>query len=63
MGAKGDGGLLVPDDLKGIEACFSPGVNFVSEFEFDCLEKNIKVFMAVKYFGFCIFSGVKVFFY
>lgn len=48
LGENGDGGYLVPDDLEGIEACFSPGVANVSEFELDCLEKNIKVFMADK---------------
>ena len=26
LGNDGDGGYLVPDDLNGIEACFSPGV-------------------------------------
>jgi hypothetical protein len=26
VGAHGDGGYLVPDDLDGIAACFSPGV-------------------------------------
>ena len=26
LGAKRDGGYLVPDDLVEIEACFSPGV-------------------------------------
>lgn len=33
LGPNGDGGYLVPDDLTGIEACFSPGVCATSEFE------------------------------
>jgi hypothetical protein len=36
----------VPDDLKGIEACFSPGVSNVAGFERDCAEMGMKVFMA-----------------
>ncbi len=46
MGAKGNGGYLVPNDLDGIEACFSPGVGTVNQFEYDCLNKSIQVFMA-----------------
>jgi hypothetical protein len=46
LGPKGDGGYLVPDDLDGIEACFSPGVCLVSGFEKDCADRGIKVFMA-----------------
>ena len=30
IGGAGDGGYLVPDDLDGIEYCFSPGVNLIS---------------------------------
>jgi hypothetical protein len=48
LGPKGDGGYLVPNDLDGIEACFSPGVGIISEFELDCLEYGIKVYMADK---------------
>ena len=33
LGGEGDGGYLVPDDLQGIEACFSPGVNNFKDFE------------------------------
>ncbi|MCU0317661.1 MAG: hypothetical protein MUC92_13840 [Fimbriimonadaceae bacterium] len=32
LGPDEDGGYLVPDDLEGIVACFSPGVNTVSRF-------------------------------
>jgi hypothetical protein len=46
MGPPGDGGYLLPDDLQGIEACFSPGVNEVSGFEKDCAERGMKVFLA-----------------
>ena len=46
LGPKGDGGYLVPDDLIGIPACFSPGVNFVSGFEKDCAELGMDVYMA-----------------
>lgn len=46
LGPKGDGGYLVPDDLEGIEACFSPGVCLVSGFEKDCADLGMKVFMA-----------------
>lgn len=46
LGPRGDGGYLVPDDLAGIEACFSPGVSLVSGFEKDCANLGIKVFLA-----------------
>lgn len=46
LGPSGDGGYLVPNDLAGIEACFSPGVSNVSGFERDCAEMGMKVFMA-----------------
>jgi hypothetical protein len=48
LGSQGDGGYLLPDDLSGIEACFSPGVSSVSEFEKDCAERGMKVFLADK---------------
>ena len=48
LGPESDGGYLVPDDLEGIEACFSPGVSTVSGFEKDCANRNIKVFLADK---------------
>ena len=46
LGPTGDGGYLVPNDLEGIEACFSPGVDTVSGFEKDCAEMGMRVFMA-----------------
>jgi hypothetical protein len=48
IGAEGDGGYLVPDDLDGLEACFSPGVASCSDFETDCANRGMKVFMADK---------------
>ena len=46
VGPQGDGGYLVPDDLDGILACFSPGVAEVSGFELACAEKGMAVYMA-----------------
>jgi hypothetical protein len=48
MGPKKDGGYLLPDDLEGIEACFSPGVERMSLFEEDCFKRNLKIFLADK---------------
>jgi hypothetical protein len=48
LGPTTDGGYLVPNDLFGIEACFSPGVNSVSGFEKDCAELGMRVFLADK---------------
>jgi hypothetical protein len=39
VGGDGDGGYLVPDDLKGISTCFSPGVSESAFFEEDLAEK------------------------
>jgi len=46
LGPDGDGGYLVPDDLLGIEACFSPGVGDIFGFEKDCAALGMKVFLA-----------------
>ena len=48
LGPKYDGGYLVPNDLEGIEACFSPGVYNISDFEYACAEKGMKLFLADK---------------
>lgn len=48
LGPDGDGGYLVPDCLEEIEACFSPGVAQISQFERDCIDRGMKVFMADK---------------
>jgi hypothetical protein len=46
LGPAGDGGYLLPDDLDGIDACFSPGVKFLSGFESECAQHGMKVFLA-----------------
>jgi hypothetical protein len=46
LGPAGDGGYLVPDDLAGIEACFSPGVGLISGFEKDCADRGLSVYLA-----------------
>lgn len=46
MGGEADGGYIIPDDLSGISCCFSPGVSDISQFERDCLDRGIRVFMA-----------------
>lgn len=47
IGPRGDGGYLIPDDLDGLEACFSPGVGDLSSFESECAEKyGMRVFLA-----------------
>lgn len=48
MGPKGDGGYLLPDDLAGIQACFSPGIGFSSEFEKECADRGMEVYLADK---------------
>lgn len=46
LGGSGDGGYLVPNDLDGIEALFSPGVNNFKNFEdYLCNEYRVKSFM------------------
>jgi hypothetical protein len=46
LGPKGDGGYLIPNDLEGLRACFSPGVSLISGFEKDCADRGIDVYMA-----------------
>jgi len=46
LGPEKDGGYLVPDDLEGIEACFSPGVSTSSDFELACAQRGMQVFLA-----------------
>ena len=46
LGQDGDGGYLVPDDLENIKACFSPGVDLVSDFELECYNRGMQIFMA-----------------
>lgn len=40
------GGYLVPDDLQGVEAVFSPGVGPSSDFEFFFAERGIPCYLA-----------------
>jgi len=46
IGGDGDGGYLVPDDLDGIQACFSPGVSDIATFEQDLVDRGIRCFLA-----------------
>lgn len=46
VGASGDGGYLIPDDLDGIEYCFSPGVSTISDFENQLADRGIRSFLA-----------------
>jgi hypothetical protein len=46
FGGQFDGGYLVPDDLDGITACFSPGVKDSADFELDVAARGIPCFLA-----------------
>ena len=46
IGGGADGGYLVPDDLEGIVACFSPGVAATATFEEELAARGIKCFLA-----------------
>ncbi len=46
IGAPNDGGYLIPDDLGGIEACFSPGVGQSTYFEEDLAKLGIRSYLA-----------------
>jgi len=46
IGGSNDGGYLVPDDLAGVTACFSPGVALNASFESQLAKLGIKSFMA-----------------
>lgn len=46
LGDFGDGGYLVPDDLRGIAACYSPGVSKQASFEMDMAKRGIPSLMA-----------------
>jgi len=48
FGPRGDGGYLIPDDIEGISACFSPGVSEIAGFEEDCARQGIEVYLADK---------------
>ena len=36
----------MPNDLEGVDACISPGVNEIAGFELECAERGMQVFMA-----------------
>ncbi len=46
LGGGGDGGSLVPDDLQGVSACFSPGVSGTSSFERACYDRGMRLYLA-----------------
>lgn len=46
LGCEGDGGYLVPDDLDGIAACFSPGVDNRATFETSLIGRGIPCYLA-----------------
>jgi hypothetical protein len=46
IGSKHDGGYLVPDVLKGIKYCYSPGVSNNSDFEEQLTNYGIECFLA-----------------
>ena len=46
MGSRRDGGYLIPDDVEGVAACFSPGVDDRATFETSLIERGIPCFLA-----------------
>jgi hypothetical protein len=46
LGGAGDGGYWIPDDLVGLDYCFSPGVANSSSFEEALAQRGIKIFLA-----------------
>jgi hypothetical protein len=46
LGEDADGGYLVPDDLDGVVACFSPGVGPTASFEEALVKRGIPCFLA-----------------
>ncbi|EIA10418.1 hypothetical protein [Flavobacterium frigoris] len=46
LGPNGDGGYLVPNDLEGIVACFSPGVDLTSGFEENSCKLGMEIYLA-----------------
>ena len=45
IGGSNDGGYIIPDDLKNIDYCFSPGVGNSTLFETELLKYKIKSFL------------------
>ena len=48
LGPNNDSGYLLPNDLEGIEACFSPGCDNKFSFEENCFNRGMKIFIADK---------------
>jgi hypothetical protein len=46
LGTDNDGGYLVPNDLAGVDYCFSPGVGDSSSFEEDLAARGVQCFLA-----------------
>ena len=46
LGGDNDGGYLIPDDLDGVSACFSPGVDATSAFELDCSKRGMALYLS-----------------
>lgn len=46
IGSDLDGGYLLPNDLDGIDGCFSPGVSTSSDFELEMANKGVTCFLA-----------------
>ena len=46
IGPNDDGGYVVPNNLDGIQACYSPGVSTESRFDKACAEMGMQIFMA-----------------
>ena len=46
IGGDGDGGYIIPDDLDGIVACFSPGVGGIAAFESALVARGIPCYLA-----------------
>lgn len=46
IGGPADGGYLVPDDLQGISALFSPGVADTADFEADFASRGVPCYLA-----------------
>lgn len=46
IGGDRDGGYLLPNDMEGIRACFSPGVSKVADFELALAERGLTCYLA-----------------
>ena len=46
IGGDGDGGYIIPDDLDGVVACFSPGVGAIAAFEAALVARGVPCYLA-----------------